>query len=252
MEYDIKFNGSKSQLIVFRCNSQRIVEPHIEINGSKLEVFKSVIHLGHILHENIYHSDVSKCVSDFNRQSNAFLANFKHATSHFRNHLFHKYCSSFYGSQILPMYEGSFNDIFKAWRMALRRVWRVPWRTHCNLLPHLAGVMAPELWFAKRAINFVELALNNSNSYVRYISNMSVYGAYSIMGGNIRWLQYKFDMKNREVNNKWKDLCNSDREVALIRNSVQIIELCGMRDRFKSDFLTREEISIMIDYICTS
>ena len=136
LEYDIKFNGSKSQMIVFRCNSQRIVEPYIEINGSKLEVFKSVIHLGHVLHENIYNSDVSKCVSDFNRQSNIFLANFKHASSHFRNYLFHKFCSSFYGTQILPMYDGSFSDIFKAWRMVLRRVWRVPWRTHCKLLPN--------------------------------------------------------------------------------------------------------------------
>ncbi len=36
------------------------------------------------------------------------------------------------------------------WRIAMRRVWRVLWRTHNNMLPHLAGMIDPELWFAKR------------------------------------------------------------------------------------------------------
>ena len=158
VEYDIKFNGSKSQLIIFKGRSSNIVNPEIRINGDKLEVVSSVVHLGHILHENIYKYDVNKCVSDFNRQSNIFLAKFKFATSSLRNFLFHKYCSSFYGSQILPMYEPCFSEIYKALRMALRWVWRVPWRTHCNLLPHLAEVMAPELWFAKKGHKFCKFS----------------------------------------------------------------------------------------------
>ena len=135
--------------------------------------------------------------------------------------------------------------------MALRRVWRVPWRTHCELLPHLAGVMAPELWFSKRAINFSKLALNNPNTYVQYVSKMSVYGAYSIMGGNIRWLKYKYDMNTKEVIGKWKFICGSSRQKELIRQSSQIIELCGLRDRCTSEFLSRGEISQIIEYICT-
>ena len=86
------------------------------------------------------------------------------------------------------MYEPCFGEIYKAWRMSLRRVWRVPWRTHCNLLPHLAEVMAPELWFAKRAINFANLAITSKNKYVKTVSNMGLYGSYSTFGGNVRWL----------------------------------------------------------------
>ncbi len=37
----------------------------------------------------------------------------------------------------------------------MRRVWRVPWRTHNNMLPHLAGLIDPELWFAKRCIKCI-------------------------------------------------------------------------------------------------
>ncbi len=41
-------------------------------------------------------------------------------------------------------------DIYTAWKIVMRRVWRVPWITHNNKLPHLAGMIDPELWFAKR------------------------------------------------------------------------------------------------------
>ncbi len=33
----------------------------------------------------------------------------------------------------------------------------VPWRTHNNMLPHLAGMIDPELWFAKRCIKFISM-----------------------------------------------------------------------------------------------
>ena len=59
-------------------------------------------------------------------------------------------------------------------------------------------------------------------------------------------------MDAKEVIKKCRNICNSDSEVILVRNSVQISELCSMRDRFKADFLTKEEISDLIDYICTS
>ena len=111
--------------------------------------------------------------------------------------------------------------------------------------------MAPELWFSKRAINFAKLALNNSNSYVQYVSKMGEYGAYSIMGGNVRWLKYKFNMNTKEVTDKWKRTCNSVRHSELIRQSAQLVELCGWRDRTTSEFLTRSEISEIIEYICT-
>ena len=40
----------------------------------------------------------------FKIKCNMFLFNFKYANSHIRNILFHKYCSSFYGSQLYPLF----------------------------------------------------------------------------------------------------------------------------------------------------
>ncbi len=53
--------------------------------------------------------------------------------------LFHKYCTAFYGSNVLPMFNSCTEEIYIVWRVAIHRVWRVPWTTHCKLLPHLAN-----------------------------------------------------------------------------------------------------------------
>ena len=248
-EFDIKFNANKSQLIIFRSKARIVPNPRVKVNGDEVKVVNSVVHLGHILNDNIYKHDVSKCVNDFNRQCNLFLANFKFASSHVRNFLFHRYCSSFYGTQLLSLFDDSVNDLFKAWRVAVRRVWRVPWRTHCNMLPHLADVMAPELWFAKRAINFVKLALNNSNDTVKTILSMSRLDAYSTFGGNVRLLEYRYNLNIKNINEKWQNTCEI--ESNLIRVVHQIKELCKMRDRGIGELLSREQCVDIISTLCT-
>ncbi len=120
---------------------------------------------------------------------NMFFANFKYANSYVRNVLFHKYCTAFYDSQILPHFSNCMDDVYIAWRIAMRKVWRVPWTTHCNLLPHLAGVMYPELWFSKWCIKFIKMALNSYTIIVRRITNVGLNGTYSIMGDNWRHLR---------------------------------------------------------------
>ena len=248
-EYDIKFNASKSQLIIFKRKKDDTPDPVIELNGDTIEVVNKVIHLGHIIHNNIYKYDVSKCVSDFNRQCNMFLSDFRHAKSHFKNYLFHKYCHAFYGTQIYPLYDNSLNDVFKAWRMAVKRVWKVPWRTHSNMLPHLAGVLPPERWFCKRSINFLNMAVKSDNMYVKMVINMGIHGTYSVIGGNVRMLRYKYNMDVKEILKSWNETYHNESEI--IRQVEQVRELCSLRDRNVSDF-THDEISDSIDFLCTN
>ncbi len=92
-----------------------------------------------------------------------FLADFKYVNSHIGNVLFQRYCTSFYGTQIVPLFDKCINELYKAWHISIRRVWHIPWQTHCNMLPLIAGVMDPEFWFAKRSINFLNMVLNSSS-----------------------------------------------------------------------------------------
>ncbi len=87
--------------------------------------------------------------------------------------LFQRYCTNFYGSQLLPFFDVKIPELYIAWRVAVRRVWRVPWRTHNNMLAHIAGVMDSEFFFEKRCITFIKMALVGENCTERTISNMT-------------------------------------------------------------------------------
>ncbi len=89
-KFDVLFNGKKSLPIIYKCTRSQPPDPGIVINNVRVPRVNEVILLGHYVCEDIYKCNVSKCISDFNRQSNMFFANFKHANSYIRNVLFHK------------------------------------------------------------------------------------------------------------------------------------------------------------------
>ena len=95
-----------------------------------MKAVSSINHLGHLLHENILFNDASKCVKDFYIQFNSFMSDFRYLGSDMRSYLFFKYCTAFYGSQFLPVYDTNImNKLSVAWRTAMKQVWRVPWTT---------------------------------------------------------------------------------------------------------------------------
>ncbi len=73
---------------------------------------------------------------------------------------------------MLPHYDTNIQDMYTAWRIDIRRVWLLPRRTHNNMFAHVARVMKLELWFAKRCIKFIKMALIFKNNTVCAISNM--------------------------------------------------------------------------------
>ncbi len=48
------------------------------------------------------------------------------------------------------------------------------------MLPHLAGMIDPELWFAKRCTKFISMCMKSDNTTVKTISMMGVNGLYSV------------------------------------------------------------------------
>ena len=91
LNYAARFDGvfnDKSQLIVFKAKIKCVPTPDIYINGTKLNAVNSINHLGHIIHDNIFIQDESKCVKDFYIQFNSFMSDFQYLGSWIRNKLF--------------------------------------------------------------------------------------------------------------------------------------------------------------------
>ncbi len=102
-------------------------DPCVLINEVKVPWLNEVIHLSHCLQEDVYKFNACQCVDNFNRRFNIFLISFKYTNSNIRDALFHKYCTLFYGSQILPVFNKCTPEVSSAWRVAMCRVWRVLW-----------------------------------------------------------------------------------------------------------------------------
>ena len=75
--FDVIFND-KSQLIIFKSPLDNIPSPDIVINGTKLSAVNKINHLGHVLHDNIFINDASKCESDLYVLFNSFLSDFRY------------------------------------------------------------------------------------------------------------------------------------------------------------------------------
>ncbi len=76
-------------------------------------------------------------------------------------------------------------------------------KSHCwnQSQTHLAGCMDIELWFSKRCIRFLNMAMESYNVVVRTIINMGIEGFHSVMGRNLRLMQSKFKMDESSVLN---------------------------------------------------
>ena len=245
-DYDVLFND-KSKLIVFSSGNKHVFVPNVIINGKVIDNVTEFEHLGHIIQSKILHCDATKCIDDFNTQCNAFLGNFGNHTSELRNFLFGKYCTSFYGSQFLPLFDESIVPLCRAWRCGMRRVWRLPYRAHCNILPYLAGSLPPELMIAKRSIAFVKLMRSCNNPIVEAVVNVSCNQIHSILGCNIRHLNARYNMDVKQIYQQWERMFDDN----AARSAAQVVELCEMRDSINRTFLDKPEIMSIIEAIVT-
>ena len=138
IDHDIRFNGKKSQLLVFGNLTTQPV--NITVNGEPVPVFDDALHLGNFISTNNIFESIDYGINKFNSSFNYFMSIFGKCQRYVKNRLFTQYCMSLYGSQLWPLWDKNYlNKICVQWRKALRRVWNLPPNTHCDLLPLIAS-----------------------------------------------------------------------------------------------------------------
>ena len=69
------------------------------------------------------------------------------------------------------------------WRKGLRRVWDVPYRTHCNILPLLCNELPLYDEMCKRTANFINLCLTSDSVLIKRLVYRAIY--FERMGSTI-------------------------------------------------------------------
>ena len=257
MDHDIIFNGNKSKLLVFGSTTNNL--PSIYVSGVEVPVCDNAMHLGNVISNNISES-VEYGIGKFNSSFNYFMSSFGKCQSYVKNKLFIQYCSSFYGSQIWPLYK---NDLTKKicvnWRNSLRRVWRVPSNTHCDILPLLASQSPIDIQLKCRFVKFYRSISDSDNSLVRYLANAMTFAHRSTMSNNYNRILYDLNMDVHELAelslkevkevyyNKWLNNVNNQ---YLVHSNV-IKELIMMKEGIFHRDLDFSQCDLVINYLCT-
>ena len=195
-DFCIKFNGSKSKLMIF--GNTRHYKPKVMVEGEEVSIVDEMIYLGHCINSKKSDASVKYIIKDFNCKVNSFLGDFGMMSSKLKNFLFDKYCTSFYGSNLCRLFDDNImNDLYVNWRKAIRRIWGLPSNAHCRLLYHISGLMPPEILLQTRFCKFLWNGLNSNNQIVNFMFNLSL-TENGILGRNIRHILYKTNcnMKN--------------------------------------------------------
>ena len=185
VEYNVNFNGDKSQPIKFnpKKSTTEINSNYVYVKGCKVTCTDSVMHLGHTLYSDPNQDDLQSVVNNFNRQYNAFRAKFQCVPPQVRNSLFISYCTSLYGIQLCSLQKS--HKLHVTYRKALRNMWGLPYRTHCALLPCITDSLCSEHMCAKRFLNFAKSVLHHDSSVVKYIFTCALKCRNSTFNNNI-------------------------------------------------------------------
>jgi len=194
---------------------------------------------------------------DFNIKFNSFMADFGKIHSDVKNNLFFKYCTSYYGSNMCSLYDVRGMDrLYIDWRKAIRRIWKLPGRTHNSLLPHISNSVPPDIMLHKHFSNFVSSGLCSENKVANFMFNLCL-RSNSRMGRNVRFIANKYNLVfndltqikdwNRQIYHHWLRRDNEED----IRISSMISELVDHRDSFHPWLLEHHECGDIINYLCT-
>jgi len=87
-------------------------------------------------------------------------------------------------------------ELCVSWRKSLRRVWRLPYNTHCYLLPLLSKCLPLEDEICRRSLHFIRECLCSSSQLVTAIANYGInYGrCNSVLGLNAMFCSSKFNV----------------------------------------------------------
>ena len=151
-DYLVLFNAKKSVAINFGGNAG--VDGYVMVGNQALPWSEQCVHLGNMITRDLKDScDVARKIGHFVSAVNSLVGNFSSCTNLLTlRRLFSAYCCSFYGSQLWRIDSRDEKRVCTSWNKAVRRVLRLPLRSHTWLLgplldqPHLRSQLHLRSW----------------------------------------------------------------------------------------------------------
>ena len=155
-EHDITFNSNKTKLMHFTMNNQS--PGSIQFMRNKLNVITKCTLLGVEILNN-FSADIDHSVKQFNCKYMSLYLDFKYLQCDVLSNMISTYCLDAYASQLWDYEDKRIEKYYVAWRKAMRKVWKLPNLTHCNLLPVITNCLPLNIILEKRLLNLFGVLL---------------------------------------------------------------------------------------------
>ena len=100
-------------------------------------------------------------------KSNEVISDFKLLPCYIKSKLFITFCMDAYGCQLWNFESREVHNLYVAWRKVVRKLWRLPYTTHCNLLHTINNSLSIQISLEKRGIKSICSFFNGENCVVK-------------------------------------------------------------------------------------
>jgi Reverse transcriptase (RNA-dependent DNA polymerase) len=176
--FSLSFNAAKSKCMCFAPSSTLYharTLPQFAIHGGVIEFVDEWLHLGHTLTTDLStDADVTRGRNALIGQINNFVCQFGSLDVVTKNQLFRAYCSSHYGSVLWDFNCSALEAYASAWRTGLRRIWGLPFNSHCTLVTLVSTTVPVFDILCQRFVNHMINCLTGPNALVSFVARYAL------------------------------------------------------------------------------
>jgi hypothetical protein len=152
----------------------------------------------------------------------------------------------------------SANDVAIAWRRAQKRIFKLPYNTHCDIVSLVANEIPMKKSLSIRFIKFMKNVFNSKNQVVCEVANNSLNVLNSIFAKNIRYVTSALNSNLDDLRscpesaiknvytNDWLASLNPD----YVASSDIIFDVIDIRDGDTLNIFDNHECQLMLNFLC--
>ena len=202
--------------------------------------------------------DVLQKRGKFIGKINSLLQEFHFADPVILTKLVNIYATSFYGSGAWNIYSAECEKLYSSWNVAIRMIFNLDRCTHRYLIEPLSQCLHPKVMIASRYVTFYQSLVNCNKLGVRFLARLNESDYITVLGSTLRQMRDDCSLTGLGLGQLTAQLVKKKLVYYTVPDGEQgriplLQELLKLRQgHLKIDNLNSEEISNIIDHLCTS
>ena len=203
-EYSFQYNSGKTECMHISkvsCNNDH----NVYLLDRPLTWVQQCSYLGTVITSKLDDGkDICLKRCKFFSQVNNMSCTFGKIPSQLLNTMFVQFCCTFYGSQTWLLNHKKLHLLNTAYNRSVRRVWKIPWHSHTDIVHQLCGRASLSCQLMSRFLNMYCNMYSSDNCMLHYVAARALYDKDCPIGKNV---SLAIDMCDADVNHNIVESC---------------------------------------------